>query len=226
MQAQDATTVYLLKMWPWVEENKKSLIAGAVIVIVVGFFFWFSSVERAQKAITAGEAVTDVLVSRGFESPDAYLKVAADHTGTRAGQRALLQAAALLFDQGNYTEAQAQFQNFLEAYPGSDFESDALLGSAACLDAEGKSDQAISAYQHVINSSGNSQQANAANFAIATIYDTQGRLNDALVYYENVAGDDSMGSLGSEARQRLMDLRNEMPASTSSPSTNLFRTSH
>jgi hypothetical protein len=42
-------------------------------------------------------------------------------------------------------------------------------------------------------------------------------LNDALVYYENVASDDPMGSLGSEARQRLMELHTEMPAASSSP---------
>lgn len=227
MQVQDATTVYFLKLWPWIEENKKGLIAGTVIVIVVGFFFWFSSVQRVQKAIAAGDAMTAVLVSAEYASPDAYLTVAAEHSGTLAAQRALLQGATLLYDQGKYTEAQTQFQNFLDANPGSEFDADALLGSAACLDAEGKGDLAVSAYQRVINSSSQPQQVNAANFGIATIDDAEGKLNDALVYYENVASEDPMGSLGSEARQRLMDLRSQMPAaSTASPPAAPFTSSH
>ncbi len=227
MQAQDATTIYFLKLWPWIEENKKSLIAGAVVIIVVGFLFWFSSVERAQKAVAAGDAMTAVMVSAEYASPDAYLTVAAEHPGTLAAQRALLQGATLLYDQGKYTDAQTQFQNFLDANPGSEFDADALLGSGACLDAEGKDDLAVSTYQRVINSSSQPEQVNAANFGIATIDDKQGKLNDALVYYENVASEDPMGSLGSQAGQRLMDLRSQMPAASASPpSAAPFSTNH
>jgi predicted negative regulator of RcsB-dependent stress response len=209
MQAQDATTVYLLKLWPWFEENKKAIIAGSVIVIIVAFFFWFSTVQSEQKQIEAGQAVSQLLVSRTGESSDGYLKIASDYPGTIAGQRAMLAAATLLFDQGNYADAQTQFQHYIDAHPDGQFFTQALLGNAASLAAQGQLDQAVTAYQRVLNSANRSPELAAAKFAIAGIEESQGHLGDAVTYYEDVAGSDTVGPLGAEARQRLMDLRAE-----------------
>lgn len=219
MQAQDATTVYLLKLWPWFEENKKAVIAGAAIVIVIVAFFWFSSVQHAQKEIAAGQAITSLVVSQGGESADAYLKIASDFSGTIAAQRATLQAATMLFDQGNYADAQAQFLQFLDANPGSVFYTQALLGNAACLAAQGKTDLAFTAYQRVISSATAAPEVNAAKFALAGIEESQGHYNDALSYYEDVASADLTGALGDEARQRVMELRTGQGAAPSVSTT-------
>ncbi len=213
MHAQDATTLYLLKLWSWLEENKKVVIAGAVVVVIISFFFWFSSVQHTQKEIGAGQAIANLMVSPAGESPAAYQKIASDYSGTLGAQRAALQAAVMLFDQGNYADAQTQFQQFLDANPDSQFYNQALLGNAACLAAQGKSDLAITAYQRVISTApAGAPEMNAAQFAIAGIEESQGRLNDALNYYEDVAAADVTGTLGAEARQRVAALRNSQPA--------------
>jgi predicted negative regulator of RcsB-dependent stress response len=221
MQAQDATTIYVLKLWPWFEENKKAIMIGAAIIIVVVFFFWFSSVQHTQKETAAGEAMSQLLVSQTGQSADAYLKIASDYSGTVAGQRAVLQAASMLFAQGNYADAQTQFQKFIDENHDSQFYVQALFGNAACLAAENKPDDAITAYQRVINSSSIGPEVNSSKFAIGEIEESQGRLNDAVTFYEDVAGGDPGGALGAEARQRLLELHSQMQGSGATRSSPL-----
>ena len=64
MQAQDTTTLYLLKLWPRIEANKNRLIGGAVIIAVAIFFISFMSYQHGQKEIAAGRALTQLSVSR------------------------------------------------------------------------------------------------------------------------------------------------------------------
>jgi predicted negative regulator of RcsB-dependent stress response len=211
MQAQDATAVYLFKLWPWIEANKKRIIIGTGIIIAAIFAFYLVSSQREQKEIDAGKALTEVLVGNGGgQLADAYLKISADYPATRAGQRASLQAAVALFAAGQYADAQAQFQKFLDTYPDSAFSSQAALGVAASLDAQGKSDLAAGAYQQAISSS-DAMTASIAKLATARIYESQGKLNEALTLYEDVARSNPNGALGSEAAVRAMELKVKSP---------------
>jgi len=221
MQAQDATTVYILKLWPWFEENKKAVTIGAAIIIVVVFFFWFSSVQHSQRETAAGTAMSQLVVSPTGQSADAYLKIASEYSGTVAAQRAALQAAALLFAQGNYADAQTQFQKFIDGNPDSQFYIQALFGNAACLAAENKPDEAITAYQRVVNSSSVGPEVNSSKFAIGGIEESEGRLSDAVTYYQDVVEADPSGALGAEARQRLIELSAQMQGSGTSHSSPL-----
>jgi predicted negative regulator of RcsB-dependent stress response len=226
MQPQDAATVYIFKLWPWIEDNKKRLgIAGGIIVAAILVFFFVSS-QREQREIDAGKALTQVVVSTaGDQLADAYLKIAADHPSTLAGQRALLQAAAAMFESGRYADAQTQFQNFLDAHPDGEFSWQAALGVAASLDAQGKSDLAVDAYQQVVNSpSDNTEGASVAKLAIARIYETQGKVNEAFSLYGEVMRANPNGALGSEASVRAMELKaksSSVSSSTQAASFNL-----
>ena len=220
MQAQDTTTLYLLKLWPWVEANKNRLIAGTAIVLLAIFVYSFFSWQGKQKEIAAGQALTQVLLSSGGPSSAAFLKIAEQHPGTVAGQRALLQGAAALFDAGKYGDAQTQFQKYLDAHADSEFSGQAALGLATSLDAQGKTDLAVGAYQRVISSASDVMVVSAAKFGLARIEEAQGRLNDAMVLYQDIARANPSGSLGSEATMRLMELRSKMPATAPAPATN------
>jgi predicted negative regulator of RcsB-dependent stress response len=217
MQAQDTTTLFFLKLWPWVETNKNRLIGGGAIVLVAVFIIWFVACQRESKEIAAGQALTQVALSAGNPSAEAYLKVAGLHPGTIAGQRAQLQGAAALFDAGKFSDAQTQFQKFLDGHSDSEFSGQAALGVAACLDAQGKTDLAVSAYQRVVNGFSDASAASAAKFGLARIDEYQGKLNEALVFYQDVARDNPNGSLGSEAEMHLIELRNKLP--TAAPAT-------
>jgi len=217
MQAQDATTLFFLKLWPWIEAKKNQLIAAAVIIVIAGFAIWFLACQREAKAIAAGQALTQVVLSSGAPAASDYLKIAEQHSGTAAGQRALLQGAAALFDAGKFADAQTQFQKYLYAHPDSELSGQAALGVAACLDAQGKADLAASAYQRVISSAADTSIVSAAKFGQARIEESQGRLNDALGLYQDIANSESGTTLGSEARMCLMELMNKMPATTPAP---------
>jgi predicted negative regulator of RcsB-dependent stress response len=216
MQAQDTTTLFLLKLWPWVETNRNRLIGGAVIAVLAIFIVWFVACQREAKEIAAGQALTQVAISSSGPLADAYLQIAGQHPDTAAGQRALLQGASSLFDAGKFTDAQAQFQKYLDEHPDGEFSGQATLGVAASLDAQGKTDLAVGAYQRVINSSSDTAIVSAAKFGLARIEESQGRPNDAFVLYQDVASADPSGSLGSEADMRLIELRNKLPAAASS----------
>src|SRR2546423_1716847 len=183
MQAQDATTVYLLKLWPRIEANKNRFIAGAVIVVVGIAAAWVFVAQAAQKENKAGEALTALEVLQTAQ-PEAYLKLAADYSGTAAGQRALMQGATMLFSAGKYADAQAQFQKFLDEHPDSEFSSHASLGIAACLDAQGKSDLAVGKYQSLMNGAADVIAAGMAKLGIARIDEEKGKYNEAMTYYQ------------------------------------------
>lgn len=217
MQAQDATTLYLFKVWNWIEVNRNRVIGGAALAAVAIMIVWFMVSQHAAKEVAAGQALTQAAVSGGYQMADAYAKVAAQYPGTTAGQRATLLGAAALFEAGKYSDAQAQFQKFLDAHPDSEFSSQALLGVATSLDAQGKVDLAPAAYQRVINNSSDTAAVSAAKFGLARIEESQGKLNDALVLFQDVARANPSSVLGSEAAMHLIELRNKLPAPAPAP---------
>ena len=70
MQAQETTTAYFFKLWPWIEANKNRLIFGAVIIVIAVFFiacyFW----RQNQKELAAGQALTEAVVSMDAKAVD------------------------------------------------------------------------------------------------------------------------------------------------------------
>src|SRR5712691_7906315 len=120
------------KIFAWFEANKKQALYATVGIVIVGLVIWFIVWQRDEKRIAAGEALSNVSAGQidGLAShsaaAQAYLKVASDYAGSTAGARALLMAAASYFTEGNYTEAQTQFERFMREYPGSPFRGEAL----------------------------------------------------------------------------------------------------
>jgi TolA-binding protein len=207
MQPDQMQTAILFKFWPWFEANIKKIIAGtaiaAIAVFVIGFYAW----QQNQKQIAAGKALTRAMISLRGDLTDAYLKVAADYPGTGAGARALLQAAATLFAQDKYADAQTQFQHFLDIYPDNSFATQASLGVAACLDAQGKTDAAVGAYKNVVNQTSDENALAQAKFSLARIYDSQGKAADARELYQDVMQANPYSSLGEEASVRVEELK-------------------
>jgi predicted negative regulator of RcsB-dependent stress response len=229
---QDVVQLSLFdKFLAWFETNKKQAGWGIAIVAVVAFLVSFYFWRQGQREVQASEALTRATVDMGFkngmrvESPDAYLKVVTDYPGTAAAGHALLQAAAALFEEGKYTEAQAQFERFSHEYVDSPYLPEASLGVAACLDAEGKTADAAAAYEGVAKNYAGDTVAPQAQFALARIYESQGKTEQAWLTYEKLAqmqGQNS--SIGSEAGMRAEELKEKMPAlsTNEAPATTAF----
>ena len=173
MESQDTATDFIYKVWPQIEANKNKIIGGVVVIVLAVAVFSYISWNRQQNQVAAGEAMTQVLLSlkpgaTPQEVSHSYLAVAEDHSGTMAAQRALLQGATILFSQGDYTNAQKYFQQYLNAHPDDTFSGFATLGVAKCYAAEGKINDATGEYQQVINT-GDQQAQDEARFALAQI---------------------------------------------------------
>ena len=222
MQLQDAPATYFFKLWPWFEANRIRIIWGGGVIVVAAVLISFYSWHRGQNEIVAGKALTQMMSSiprnaTASQQADLYLKISTDYQDTSAGQRASLQGAAMLFAAGRYADAQAQFQKFLDAHPGSFFAAQAALGVATSLDAQGKTDLAAGVYQRIINSYSDATAVDSARFALAQINERQGKLAEAANLYEAIVRYNPNGSLGSEAGLRLMELK--MKLQSASPAT-------
>ena len=215
MQAQDTTTFFVLKVWPWIETNRNRLIGGAAVLVVAAFVVWFFIWEGQQKEIEAGQALTQVVVTPGGPAAAAYLKVASQYPNTSAGRRAQLDGATALFTAGQYSDAETQYRKFLEDHPDSEFSGEAALGIAVSLEAQNKPDLAASAYQRVLQGTSDPMSVSMAKFGLAGIDAAQGHLNEALMYYEDVAHGNSGTSIGAEAGLRSLEVRKLMPAPSS-----------
>ena len=231
MESNDAAATFMLKVWPRIEANKNKIFTGTAIVLVIILGVFLYSWHRDQNRISAGDALTESMLSLQPNSTPAsvsqrYLDVASDYPGTPAGERALLQAATALFTQGKYTDAQSYFQQFLDAHPDDQFSGIAALGVAKSLEAQGKINQAVGAYQHVINDFADEQSVNRARFSLAQLDMQQGHYNDALSLFQSVFQADQYGPLGSEARQYAFELQSKLPHQSSTAPSSSFNLSH
>ncbi len=149
-------------------------------------------------------------------------QIAANYPGTAAGQRAQLQAAAVMFNAGRYAEAQAQFQKCVAAAATGPLAATAQLGVAASLEAQNQLDSAAKEYQKVISAYAGSLSVLPAEFALGRIAEQQNKLTEAMSHYENAARASSGGSLAQEAAQRAFELKAKIaavpkPAATLTP---------
>ena len=174
MQTQDASSELLFKLWPWFEANKKGIIIGLVVAGLVVAGATYLSAQREQNETAAGEEMTRLLATAAptVAAPqfaEALAKVAANHPGTAAAERAQLQAGATLFNAGLYADAQIIFQKFLDTgNSGGALAATAQLGVATCLEALGKP-ETLAAYQKVAASYSGTISAEVAKQAVTRL---------------------------------------------------------
>jgi TolA-binding protein len=220
MQAQDAPTMFLFKIWPWFEANLKRIAIAAGVLAAVILAYSFFSYERQQKEILAGQAFTDLVISLSpnpdhVQLADKYLKLADQFAGTLAARRATLQGAVALFAAGKYSDAQTQFQKFLDAYPEDGAAPQAALGVAVSLESQNNFAAAGSAYQKVISQFPEDGAVLPAKLSLARLYQSQGKSSEARALYTEIIRSNPNSPLAADANLRLMEL-----GTAPAPSTN------
>ena len=218
MESDITQTDALWKLWAWFEKNKKQVIYGATGASAVALIVWFFVWRAHEKQVEASQALARVslgqLMSPSGASQDnsqAYLKIASEHSGTSAAERAVLLAAASLFTQGKYAEAQAEFGRFVRENGNSQFVPQAKLGVAAALEGQGKTNEALTQYKEVSERHPSAVVAPQAKFALGRIYEAQSQPQQARKIYEDLARSDAGTSLASEASLRLEELNAKFP---------------
>ena len=206
-----------LRFVTWVQANLKRLVIGTVIVLAAIAVIAFISYEQGQKEVRASHALANVPTPQSPTGPmppgtaEAYLKVAKDHAGTRAGARALLQVGAAYFVEGKYAEAQATFEQFLKEYPGSEWIPQAHFGVASSLDAQGKTADAVAKFEEMRRRFANDATSDEVKLALARLFETQNKPADAYKLYSELVSANPYGGMGSEAGVRKEELERKFP---------------
>jgi predicted negative regulator of RcsB-dependent stress response len=217
---QDAPAEILFKLWPWLEANRNKLIVAVVAIILAVGIYNFTVSQREANERAAGAALTELMMTppAGTDPAVALNNLAAQYPGTAAAQRAQLQAAASLFTEAKYTDAEALFQKFADANSGNPLVATAELGLGASLEAEGKLDAAATAYEKVATTFSTSPSALPALCGLGRIAEAQGRYKEAVDRYESVARFGSAGgTMVQEAAMRAAELRPKLAAMTPAP---------
>jgi TolA-binding protein len=221
-----------LRFVTWVQANLKRLIIGTVIVLAAIAVTAFISYEQGQKEVRASHALANVAAPVSPTAPmrpgtaDAYLKVARDHAGTKAGARALLQAGAAYFVEGKYADAQKTFEQFLKDYPASEWIPQAHFGIASSLDAQGKTAEAIAKFEEMRRRFANDATSDEVKLALARLFETENKPADAHKIYSELVQANPYSGMGSEAGVRKEELEKKFPelARTNAPMTSLPQT--
>ena len=227
MQSNVAQLPLSHKVWAWFETNKKPALAGVGIVVALGLIIWFVSWRHDETQIAAGNALSDVAARAGAaqggrsDTANAFLGIASAYPNSSAGARALWLAAGMLFTDGKYTEAQAQFEKFAREYHDSPYMGEALLGIAASLDAQNKSDAATAAYKDLIDHHPTEVVVPQAKFSLARLYEAQNKPELARDLYQDVERALPFTALGNEAGMRLEELQVKYPKLMPIPSAAL-----
>ena len=214
----------------WLEINKKRVALGAVIAIGLGVLIAFFAWSKNQREFQADAALfkLGMPIQSSTNTPpppvSAYLKVAEDYAGTYAGERALLQAAGGMFQEGRYADAFAQFSKFHSKSSDSTLNATAAFGVAACLDAQNRVDEALKAYQDVIQRY--PAESGRAKLAAARLFEEKKQPESALKLYNELAQLSSMSPWSAEAQELRSELLLQYPrlAPTNAPLTTLSPT--
>ena len=222
MDAESSHSDQALRLLAWLEVNWRraaGMLAAVIVVgVVVAFFIW-SGKETERKA---SGALSALLITPDTGSSEQLLAFARENPGTAAAVRATLLAAAALFSEDRYQDAQAQFEAFLGMQPPDALIPEARYGIASCKEAQGLVEAAIADYQAIVENPGSGNVVYQARFALGRLYQEQGKPELARVQFELLARDRGT-SLAAEAAIRLQTLPRPEPVAPSSTATPTIR---
>lgn len=151
-EPEEALVEWFINVWKKVEDNYTTILAGIGGIAVAVLIFVFVNNQRAQDAQQAQEALGQVYIDlfegRVDEAINQSQNLATEYSGEPVGKEALIATANLQFEQTRISEANANFQSFLDQY-GSEgvLGYGAWSGVAACLEAEGKFSEAAEKFK-------------------------------------------------------------------------------
>ncbi len=206
-----------LDLLTWLEENRNliaSLLVGlSVLVVVMLVWRWRSQkVElAANEALMGAYAPPNPSTEEFKVSSDTLLKIASDHSGTAAGERALLLAAGQLYADSKYDPAREKFATFVQQFPESPFAATAHMGLAAASDALGKSAEALTGYNSLLQRFPSDAVANHARLAKAGILESMNQPTEALAVLDEMTKAGQFSPVVQQATMRRQLLLQKHP---------------
>ena len=139
----------------WFDQNKSKLLNGALAVILgVGGYQWFNMSQANSRVASESAlfAVQNLDSTNLVEFAEAYAEVSTVQAGEPVAERALILSARTWLEAGNYENAQAAFESYLQKHTNGNWVNEAKLGQAICQEAMGDGAAAIITYQSLTNS--------------------------------------------------------------------------
>lgn len=163
-------------------------VSAAVLLAATGFIWWQS--QRQDQRLDVFEAYLDA--SRPAEElsardhADRLTAVAEAYPNQPEAPMALIQAGALLYNEGDYEGALEQYNRFLDTYPDHPLRDNPAWGALHCREAMGDLDAALEGFQAYSPDDALYPQA---QLGIARIHEKQGDWSLAREIYENLLND-------------------------------------
>ncbi len=178
-EAEEFHVEHTERVLGWLRKNAIPMASGVVLVMVaIAGYAWVSgSNEKAELQARN----TLMSASNAQELQD----LAANHPGSRVAPLALLRAAQVNFEQGEYAKAREGFAAMMAKHGTHELAPTAEYGLAKCLDAEGKTEEALKAYDEFLKKHPGNPLAADAGFARILVLDGAGRTDEAKTSAEN-----------------------------------------
>ncbi len=148
---EDQFVTGVFRFQEWAEENLNTIfiVAGVVIVIIVGIWFFSSQSARSKQAAMDLLGRADVQARNGQTQLAIidYQKVLDDYSGSNAAHIAAFRLANVYFNSNDWANAESAFRTYLDKYATDDVDRfSAKRGIAMTTASQGKFGDAAKQY--------------------------------------------------------------------------------
>jgi predicted negative regulator of RcsB-dependent stress response len=193
----------------FLEQNRRALVAGAVVLAAAGGGAWFWTSSQALKETRGLQALAQA--ERAFFSGNLPLaetelqRVVTRYSGTAPGVRAKMLLAQSLYGQGRHQQGVETLREVVGTGPAKPYRS-AIHGLIAVgLEDLGQLDAAAAAYGDASAAAMTSMERDALKADQARVLMGSGKRAEALVIWKALAADDNSPT-AAEARLRVGEL--------------------
>jgi predicted negative regulator of RcsB-dependent stress response len=215
-EAKQGSDLYALVAWA--DKNRKQLMwtVGAVLIAVacVGFYL----MHKDSREVSANEAFCALkLPVPGRDAPTAAMaaqfeQLADQYPETSGGARAMLAAAGIYFETGDFEKARVLFQTLLSEHPDFPLANEAAMGVAVSLEAEGKVAEATARYEEIVRRATPDSTWPQSRSALARLYTQQNHPDRAFAMYKEMLEGRNGDSWTMEAQVQVRELLEKNPA--------------
>jgi predicted negative regulator of RcsB-dependent stress response len=218
MENEDKHGGDLYALVAWADKNRKQLTwtVGAVLIAgaLVGLYFMHkqSRETRANEAFCALKLPVPGQGTSTAADAAQFAQVADEYPETSGGARAMMEAAGIYFEAGEFEKARVMFQRLLAEHSDFPLASEAAAGVAASLEAQGKLAEATARYEEIVHRGTPDSTWPQARSALARLYTEQNHPDRAFEIYKEMLNARSGDSWTMEAQVEARELLEKYPA--------------
>ena len=215
MDKEDKQGGDLYALVAWADKNRKQLMWTVGAILVIGASAGLYIMHKDSREAAANAALCALALpapSRDAATAAQYAQVADEYAETSAGARAMMEAAGIYFEAGEFEKARMLFQRLLAEHSDFPLANEAALGVATCLEAEGKLAEATARYEEIVRRGTQDSTWPQARSALARLYTEQNHPDRALDLYKEMLQARTGDSWTMEAQVQARELLEKYPS--------------